>query len=126
MANPYFNAEYYLERNPDVAAVVGDDAAAAEAHYLAHGATEGRKPAQWFDASYYQSTYSDLASLSDDQLFAHFAAHGITELRSPIAGVELTAEAFQSYIDANEDLVEALGIENPEDLTDADVAVLAG
>lgn len=125
MANPFFDAEYYLEKNADVAAVVGDDAEAAEAHYLAHGAAEGRKPAQWFDAEYYQSSNSDLAGLSADQLFAHFAAYGVNELRSPAEGFELDAATFQAYADENEDLVEALGIEDAANLTDADVAALA-
>lgn len=39
-----FDAEYYAENNPDVAAVCGADANLLYMHYLNFGRTEGRKP----------------------------------------------------------------------------------
>src|SRR5690625_3233981 len=125
MANPFFDAAYYLAQNPDVEAAFGDDAAAAEAHYIANGADEGRKPAQWFDAAYYQSSNADLAGLAPNELFEHFANYGVNELRSPSEGLVLDAATFQAYAAANEDLVAAFGIEDVENLSNEDVAALA-
>lgn len=125
MANPFFDAAYYLAQNPDVEAAFGDDAAAAEAHYIANGADEGRKPAQWFDAAYYQSNNADLAGLAPNELFEHFANYGVNELRSPSEGLVLDAATFQAYAAANEDLVAAFGIEDVENLSNEDVAALA-
>ena len=39
-----FDAEYYAEQNPDVAAAVGTDFNALYQHYLTNGKAEGRRP----------------------------------------------------------------------------------
>ena len=67
MSNPYFNAVYYLQNNPDVLDA-GYNVDTAWNHYLSYGAAEGfeaggakRAPTPWFDVGFYLSTYSDLA-----------------------------------------------------------------
>src|SRR5690554_2393137 len=119
MANPFFNAEYYLEQNTDVAEAVGSDLELAEQHYFLHGAAEAdegvntaRKPAPWFDIEFYRAQDAKLADVPADQLFLHFTLHGLSEGLLPMEGVELDAQA---YADANPELVEALGIENAEE-----------
>ena len=53
MANPYFNAAYYLANNQDLV-IAGITEATAEQHYDAYGAAEGRAPV------------ADAAALGDD------------------------------------------------------------
>src|SRR5690606_449776 len=128
MANPFFNAEYYLEKNPDVAAAVGGDKEIAEQHYFLHGAAEAlngdvadRKPAPWFDIQFYANSRADLADVPADQLFLHFVLHGMREGLSPMEGVEFDAA---EYLAANEDLVEGLNIADPESLTEDEALLL--
>ncbi|HZP67325.1 MAG TPA: glycosyltransferase domain-containing protein [Rudaea sp.] len=55
-ANPLFDAEWYLARNPDVAADGGDP----WEHFLGYGAAEGRDPNPLFDCRWYVAQYRDL------------------------------------------------------------------
>lgn len=127
MANPFFNAKYYLEKNADVAAVVGDDADLAEQHYFLYGASEAldgnadRSPAPWFDIEFYANSREDLADVPAEQLFLHFVLHGMREGLSPMEGVEFDAD---TYLAANEDLVEGLNIADPESLTEDEALLL--
>lgn len=130
MANPFFNAEYYLEKNPDVAAAVGSDADLAEQHYFLHGADEAlnkdladRKPAPWFDIQFYANSRADLADVPADLLFLHFVTHGMREGLSPMEGVEFDPVAYASA-EGNEDLLEAFGIEDVENLTEDEALLL--
>lgn len=131
MANPFFNAKYYLEQNADVAEAVGGDEAIAEQHYFLHGAAEAdegtntaRKPAPWFDIEFYRASNEDLADVPADQLFLHFTLYGIGEGRSPMEGVEFDAAAYAAA-EGNEDLLEAFGIEDVDALTEDQVELLA-
>src|SRR5690554_5489926 len=98
MANPYFNAKYYLTNNPDVFAAGINTAEGAWNHYVTYGArkalegADSRQPAAWFDAEYYLVNNSDLAiaGLTPGQLFEHFTTYGIGEGRAPSADVKLT------------------------------------
>ena len=49
LRSKYFAGDFYRRRYPDVAAA----GMQAFAHYLKHGAGEGRKPNAWFDPDYY-------------------------------------------------------------------------
>src|SRR5690554_5371703 len=105
MANPYFNAAYYLETNQDVLAA-GVTLDTAEQHYNQHGAFEAfaggdnitpttlRKPAPWFDIQYYLNSNPDLipGGVTPDIAFYHFTTHGIGEGRSPSEHFILNAE----------------------------------
>ncbi len=125
MANPYFNAVAYLQKNPDVMAA-GYTVDNAEQHYLQYGANEAllgnaaRNPAPYFDVAYYLNTNPDLiaAGIGADGAFAHFVQYGQFEGRSPKSGLSITDEALSAYAEANPDLQEAFGIEDPADLTE--------
>ena len=67
----WFDAAWYLARNPDVARVGLD----AQAHYLRYGEAEGRKPSVWFDPAWYRAVYR-LAPYQSP--LAHFLAHRMT------------------------------------------------
>ncbi len=66
-----FDADYYLERYPDVAAA----GYPALAHFVEHGAREGRAPNRWFDTAWYASRYPD-ARGKDLNPFEHYISSG--------------------------------------------------
>ena len=78
----FFDVEYYLLNNPDVAV---SWPGAPEDHYFLFGAAEGRAPTPWFDAQYYRATNPDLVGLSAADLFAHYNQYGAFEGRAPAA-----------------------------------------
>ena len=57
----FFDAEYYAQTNPDVAAVLGTDAAVLYSHYANYGKLEGRAP---------YNPALDLSSLMDTATYA--------------------------------------------------------
>ena len=124
MANPYFNAAYYLQHNPDVLAA-GYTELNAESHYLRYGADEAllgvtsRKPTPYFDVSYYLLGNPDLivAGLGPDDAFQHFVQYGQFEQRSPAAGLTITDAKLSVYAAYNPDLREAFGIEDSNKLS---------
>lgn len=88
----YFDAAYYLEQNPDLAAAGIDTPEEAWWHYLTYGANEAmthggqtRAPAPWFNVQYYLQNNPDLqdAGLTPAQLFEHFVNYGMQEWRAP-------------------------------------------
>lgn len=68
--HPVFDAAFYLERYPDVAAAGINPLA----HYLSHGAAENRQPHPLFDPEHYRKS-ARLPPGSTD-LLAHFLSHG--------------------------------------------------
>lgn len=80
-----FDAPYYLAANP--LATSGVTIASAPAHYRSIGAASGLSPAPWFDATWYEARWPDLAriGLDDATLFAHFNLFGVWEGRAPSA-----------------------------------------
>ncbi|MFA5522271.1 MAG: hypothetical protein WCY98_10350 [Castellaniella sp.] len=120
-----FNADYYLDRNPDVAEAGVD----AQLHYRLYGAREAyelgaatRAPAPWFDIVHYLDTHADLAQAFGDDpgaAFDHFVLYGLAEGRSPSAGLKAGPAGLSAYAAANPDLQQAFGILNPGSLTDA-------
>lgn len=71
-----FDAAYYLENNPDVAAAGIDPLA----HFLEHGWREGRHPHPAFDMAWYLSEYPDVARDNIDPLI-HYLRIGQSEGR---------------------------------------------
>ena len=71
-----FDAEFYLNSNPDVGAA-GMDAAL---HYLAHGAREGRDPGPRFSTRDYLVQFPDVAASGLNPL-AHYETFGRREKR---------------------------------------------
>lgn len=133
MANPYFNATYYLANNPDLFAAGINTVEGAWAHYVQFGAAEAlqgaasRSPAPWFDIAYYLKSNSDLATagLTAGQLFEHFINFGIEEGRQPSADANVNSASLAAYAAANADLREAFGIEEGAELTPAQELALA-
>lgn len=73
-----FDVDFYVAQYPDVAATGADPLA----HYLRHGAMEGRNPSAMFDTGYYLKNNPDVARLGVNPL-VHFCASGWKELRNP-------------------------------------------
>jgi hypothetical protein len=73
-----FDAAFYTERYPDVAAA----GMHPFLHYLRHGAGEGRKPNRWFDPDYYLARTPN-ARLRGGEPFTDFLEHGLREQSSP-------------------------------------------
>ncbi len=74
----FFDAAFYRQRYPDVASAGMN----AFAHYLLHGAAEGRKPNPWFDPDYYLAR-SATARKRDGDPFVDYLAYGKSEGASP-------------------------------------------
>lgn len=130
MANPLFNAVYYLTQNPDVFAA-GYTVDTAYDHYTQFGADEAyvaggsvRAPNPWFDAKYYLTQNTDLIAggVTPETALDHFLAYGATEGRAPDAAVAanpITEAGLLAYAKANPDLLTAFGIEeDAAELTD--------
>lgn len=78
-----FDPVFYLLKNPELVPTVA--LANAAQHYLSTGANAGKAPNAWFDATYYETRWPDLAplGLDDATLFQHFNLYGVWEGRSP-------------------------------------------
>jgi SAM-dependent methyltransferase/glycosyltransferase involved in cell wall biosynthesis len=89
-ASGFFDARYYLEKNPDVASAGAEPLR----HYVEHGAREGRNPHPMFDTSYYLEQNRDLLARKRINPLAHFASAGLAEGRRPHPA--FSAEDFRS------------------------------
>ena len=81
-----FNAEWYLEKNPDVAAAVRLGQVDARQHFEHYGHLEGRDPGPLFDTQHYLASNPDVAgAVYTGQISAydHFVHYGAAENRSP-------------------------------------------
>jgi hypothetical protein len=74
-----FDPEYYLRRNPDVAAAGVDPVV----HYLQYGASELRNPSPYFSTRWYLRRYVDVAASEKNPLY-HFIVSGYREGRLPL------------------------------------------
>lgn len=81
-ASQSFDKPWYLRRYPDVAASGMDPIQ----HFVRHGVTEGRNPAEDFDTTFYLEHNPDVAA-SGVNPFRHYLEHGLREGRagSPVA-----------------------------------------
>lgn len=77
----HFDASYYLKRYSDLVGKGIDP----YAHYVRHGAREGRWPHPRFDSRYYLCAYPDVAAAGMNPL-AHFIRFGSAESRRTHAG----------------------------------------
>ncbi len=73
-----FNPEFYLSSNPDVAQSGADPLA----HYVEHGAAEGRAPNPFFNGSWYLEQNPDVADKGMNPL-VHYLECGWSEGRRP-------------------------------------------
>lgn len=92
-----FDAQFYLARNPDVAAAQLD----AQWHFDTYGWHEGRDPNPWFDTSWYLATNPDVAGASVNPL-DHYWDFGWREGRQPSAEFDGV-----SYLEHNPDVAAA-------------------
>jgi glycosyltransferase involved in cell wall biosynthesis len=89
-----FDAAWYLETYPDVAARGIDPAL----HYLRHGAREGRDPNNLFSSAWYLTTYPDVATRGTNPLL-DYIENGVAAGRDPSP-----LFATRWYLDANPDV----------------------
>ncbi|NYT25199.1 hypothetical protein H0A73_16485 [Alcaligenaceae bacterium] len=127
MANPYFNAQYYLTTNQDVFNAGINTPEGAWNHYVQYGAAEGRSPTPWFDSVYYLNQNPDLATagLSASELFDHFTTYGIEEGRQPSADANVNDATLKVYAEKNADLQTAFGIDDLDNITPEQYTLLA-
>ena len=92
-----FDAQYYVEHNPDVAAAGVDPLA----HFNSSGWHEGRNPNAMFDTKGYLAHYSDVAAAGVNPL-AHYEQSGWKEGRDPSTHFDTTG-----YLAANPDVAAA-------------------
>jgi len=77
-ASGLLDHDWYLEQYPDVRAVGVNSVA----HYLRHGADEGRDPNPFFYTDWYLDHYPDVRAAEANPL-VHYLQHGATEGRDP-------------------------------------------
>jgi capsular polysaccharide biosynthesis protein len=75
--NPFFDTDWYLRINPDVAR----SGINPLAHFLEWGAREKRNPSEYFDVGLYEKSYPEVAIAGINPL-AHFLQRGKAEGRS--------------------------------------------
>lgn len=78
-ASGLFDAEWYLENNPDVA----DAGVDPLRHYLERGGFEGRAPSAGFSSRWYLTRYEDVANAEINPLL-HYLKKGKAEGREPL------------------------------------------
>lgn len=82
-----FDAEYYYNTYPDVAAAFGNNYELLLRHYSTYGIYEGRNASASFNATNYKNNYSDLKAAFGGNLFSycrHYIEYGIAEGRNAI------------------------------------------
>ncbi|MCC2596695.1 hypothetical protein LKR43_10120 [Pusillimonas sp. MFBS29] len=107
-SSPFFNAHWYLSKNPDVAQAVARGEMTAEQHFKLYGKAEGRAPSPLFDGAWYLAQNPDVAeaqAAGQITAYDHFVAYGSSEGRSPLA---LFDSAF--YLAHNPDVDGAEGL----------------
>lgn len=131
--NPFFNANLYLAKNPDLAAAGLQTPAQLWAHYVAYGAQESltaanRAPNSWFDASFYLTNNPDLgaAGITAGMALDHYYHYGVHEARlfNPNPALAPNNFSANTYAQQNPDLVAAFGIVNPANPSAAERGVL--
>src|SRR6185312_14911265 len=73
-----FDADYYLQQNPDVAAAKIDPLQ----HFIIDGHAEGRNPNPWFHTQWYKLHYPDVVRKRRNAL-ADYAKQGAQKGRDP-------------------------------------------
>ena len=76
--HPLFDAAWYRESNPDVAATGTNPLL----HFVLYGVWENRSPNEYFDPDWYAARNPDVSAVGMPPAL-HFALHGARELRDP-------------------------------------------
>jgi hypothetical protein len=106
--NSLFDEHYYLEKNPDVAAVVASGAiATGYDHYIKYGQFEGRSPSPYWDESLYLQDNADVAAAVKSGAvssgFMHYYLYGQYENRPGLLYFNTSY-----YLDYNSDVAAAV------------------
>lgn len=118
-----FDAEYYLNNNPDVKNAVGSNVLSAFDHFINYGIREGRQSSSTFHITSYRNRYPDLRAAFGNDVFAyaiHYIQHGKNEGRvatgssfiavTSYGGVDYSlVYDFEYYINRYSDLKAAFG-----------------
>lgn len=95
-----FDADYYYNTYPDVAAAVGMNKEALFNHFVTFGVKEGRSASATFNPQAYRQRYADLQQAFGDDMAAycnHYTAYGQREGRNGSAdGQTMVVPASQS------------------------------
>jgi hypothetical protein len=109
VAEVFFDEQYYLSRNPDVATAVGQGFfTSGQDHFERYGKFEQRRPSEMFDPQSYVNNYPDVAaSLAAGEYasaFDHFVQAGFSQ------GLSVRADLFDEdyYRRSNGDVREAI------------------
>ncbi len=94
-----FDADYYMQKNPDVVKALGTDPDDLFRHFLHNGIYEGRQPNTDFNVSAYASAYKDLTTAFADksapeqiiEFYVHYQTCGKYENRS-VTTIEAATE----------------------------------
>lgn len=87
-----YDYEYYIENNPDVKNVYGEDDIEVLAHFVNNGMAEGRRGNQDFNVDTYRKRYADLRNIYGKDLklyYIHYLKYGKAEGRSGSGDSEL-------------------------------------
>lgn len=80
-----FDADYYYEQYPDVAAAFGKNPVSLLNHYVTYGIKEGRNASATFNATTYKNNYQDLKRAFGGNMFSycqHYIEYGMAEGRN--------------------------------------------
>ena len=113
-----FDATYYLQQNPDVAAAISrGQFTSAQQHYDLFGRFENRNPSAYFSTSFYLSEYPDVARAGVNPL-THFLTFGLKEGRIANGSTDALIDAngngladefnATAYLSANPDVAAAV------------------
>ena len=108
IASIIFDAKWYLQHNPDVAAMWGSkNYKAAYEHFVNYGFWEGRQGSPYFSVKYYLEKHPDLKiAFGTDYLAAtkHFLEYGVSSNELRQASSQFSLKAYSKY---NTDVVKA-------------------
>ncbi|HWW70523.1 MAG TPA: hypothetical protein VN089_11330 [Duganella sp.] len=99
-----FDANFYLNKYPDLKAAFGNDAQAAQQHWLQNGLKEGRDASPAFSIGGYRARYPDLQrafGYDYPALLRHWYDNGIKEKRDPRAAGTYMADPNMAPLDPN-------------------------
>ena len=89
-----FDAQFYAQKYPDLAAALGTNENALLAHFLTNGMAEGRQGCAEFNVQFYMAKYPDLKAAYGDQLplyYMHYLSSGKLEGRQGNGTITNTA-----------------------------------
>jgi hypothetical protein len=87
--NSYFDAQYYLKKNPDVR----NSGMEPTEHFLRYGAYEGRRPSAYFDSAFYLEQNPDVCCAGMNPL-VHYLRFGQAEGRAALPSAKSVSSMF--------------------------------